>query len=346
MMEGAPIDIGEASRDITIYDINVMAPDMNLDYFITLNRCHRVDIHNLKATYDNVQTWLNVRGRESPYNTLIEDNLSNIELTALTKYAQGLNAVSLDAANQNLSFNNIKFWGTCSTYNGATAIGVYVTGAWANVSMNSIYTEGGINTNGGTLSNVVLSNSLTAPYMSQNARDIVLLNHAEIGSDAMPSMSFTNNQTITSTTANNSVLTFSTPDRSAQVYMQGDRYRVKFSGTVTGTNDAKTIQLVESNSGTTIHAWSYAAGETGAFQYEADIIMYHLTGNYLFRPHGWYNDKGTIAAENGPIYYHANDVGSDLDLQAWVDNASDSISIYYAEIEFLYKGEAYGKVIR
>lgn len=127
------------------------------------------------------------------------------------------------------------------------------------------------------------------------------------------------------TTANSSALSSTFP---AGALKSSDAVEIEVFGTVTGTNGAKTIQITDDTG--SVATLSLLAADTGAF---------HVTALVSIQSNAAYNVSAEVRGAASIATTRTRRTGLDLELngrtfniERWLDNASDSITVDYAVI--------------
>jgi len=112
----------------------------------------------------------------------------------------------------------------------------------------------------------------------------------------------------------------------ANAFLVDDQVRIHFSGTVTGTTDAKTVQVLITGSLAKTYTINFASGDIGTFEFDINMAMSNNGVSMPITGKAWKNDTPT---EVGLAPANAVTVGTTDDLviqfQGWVDDAADSL---------------------
>lgn len=176
-----------------------------------------------------------------------------------------------------------------------------------NLTVDNAYMDAGVSIASGSLAAHNISN------LRSSSQALLRAARASVIVSAASSATTPNSVVLTSVVA-------------AGALIAGDTVTLLVSGTVTGTNDTKTIQFTD-NTGALL-SLVMAAGTTGAFSLQATVSI---------QSNARYNEVGYIAGAATPVRtartgLDLNANGRTFSVERWVTNASDSITVDSASI--------------
>ena len=199
------------------------------------------------------------------------------------------------------SITGVKFFGTPSSGESVT-----VEGGVRTIITDNYFESGVINASAGTalVKRNVNATSLTLKGHEARVRTIGSVNSTSL-----------NNQVFTDTITGGTLLI-------------EDTIKIKVSGTVSGTNDAKNLRLLVGS--TELAGFNLASADIGGFIIETEIYVRSSSINQ--RAFSTVNNGSSVEAANVNISENiSNDY--DLSLEAWVANSSDSVRVDLLEID-------------
>lgn len=323
--------LGQRARGVSVEDVEVLAPTINLQNVFTFSIGARNSARNIRVLCQNLDSGFNLAGQyQGAYFLPTLYRLRDITITVTGLWSRGGIFSDTDNANpRGDEVSNFTIVGAQGAVNGATPRSFLWIFASDCVVRDSS-AAGPYGAISGPLRGYIY-NSNTGGPLDATARGAIQEVSCQVTGPLAPPAPFaiTNQNNINSTTPNNPLGSLTFPANFP--WSVGDRIHFRIKGSFNGTANTKNVAIADN--GAVLLTLTAIAADTTPFFIEGDIDVTLLSSTLGYRLSAMCIHNGTAQM----FEFNSSAVVSgaiSFTLQAWVANAADSAYIIKSDFQY------------